>query len=113
VVVALLVLAAPWLLKGLAMLGVLVHAIALPPERTPRLIYRDGRVAVPDLELRDLELGPRTTYTRLWVRFDLRGPGCALETLLIADQVAPEVWRVLQAELRRFRGSAGNEAAAK
>jgi hypothetical protein len=114
VVVALAVLAAPWLLKGLALLCVLVHAIALPPERTLRMVYRsDGRVAVPELGLYDLELGPGTLYTRGWVRFDLKGAGRALETLLLADQVSPEVWRALQAELRRFRANAGNAGAAK
>jgi hypothetical protein len=112
-VAALLTLAAPWLLKGLALLDVLVHAIALPPERTSRMVYRDGRVAVPELGLEDLELGPRTVCTRVWVRFDLKGAGRTLETLLLVDQVSPEVWRALQAELRRFRASDGNAATAK
>jgi hypothetical protein len=111
---ALVVLAAPWLLKGLALLVVLVHAIALPPERALRMLYRgDGRVAVPELGLDDLELGPRTLYTWGWVRLDLRGAGEALDVLLLADQVSPEVWRALQAELRRFRARDGNASAAK
>jgi hypothetical protein len=114
VAAALLVLAAPWLLKGLALLILLVHAIALAPERAPRLVYRsDGRAAVPEIGLDDLVLGPRTQYARGWVRFDLRGAGRALDILLLADQVEPEVWRALQVELRRFRASCGNAASAK
>jgi hypothetical protein len=113
VVAGLIVLAAPWLLRALASLVLLMHAIALAPERTPRMIYRDGRVAVPELGLDDLELGPRTGYTWGWVRFELRGAGRAFDALLLADQFTPAVWRALQAELRRFREHDGNAAAAK
>jgi hypothetical protein len=113
VVAALLVLAAPWLLEALGSLTVLVHAIALAPERALRVVYRrDGRVAVPELALDELTLGPRTLYTRGWVRFDLCGAGRRVETLLLVDQVSPEVWRTLQAELRRFRTADGNARSA-
>lgn len=107
-------LGAPWLLKCLAVLVVLVHAIALPPEPAPRMVYRSGgRVALPDLGLDDLALGARTLFTIFWVRFDLRGPGRALDILLLADQVDPVAWRELQAELRRFRAGDGNADRAK
>ncbi len=107
-------LGVPPLLKGLALLCVLVHSIALPPERAPRIVYRgDGSVRVPELGLDDLTLGPHTCYTASWVRFDLRGSGPALVVLLLADQVAPEAWRQLQTELRRHRPSEGNDAVAK
>ena len=114
VIGALLVLAAPWLLRALGLLTVLVHAIALAPERTLRVVYRrdDGRFAVPELALDDLRLGPRTLFTRSWVRFDLRGSGHRVEILLLVDQVSREAWRTLQAELRRFRATAGNAGAA-
>ena len=113
-VAAVVVLGAPWLLKGLALLCVLVHAIALPPERAPRIVYRsDGRIELPELGLDDLTLGPRTRYTASWVRFDLRGKERALLVLLLADQIAPEAWRRLQTALRRLRPSEGNDATAK
>jgi hypothetical protein len=90
-----------------------VHAIALAPERARRVVIRgDGRVAVPELGLDDLRLGPRTLYTRSWVRLDLCGAGCRVETLLLVDQVSPQAWRTLQAELRRFRAADGNAGAA-
>jgi hypothetical protein len=114
VIAAIVVLGAPWVPKALALLIALVHAIALAPERTPRVIYRSGgRVAVPELGLDELTLGPRTRYTTGWIRFDLRGGGRALDILLLADQVEPAIWRALQAELRRIRPAVGNEAAAK
>jgi len=113
-VAALVVLAAPWLLKALVLLTVLVHAIALAPERAPRVVYRsDGRIAIPERGLDDLTLGPRTLYTRSWVRLDLEGEGRRVEILLLVDQVSPEVWRALQAQLRRFRGHDGNADPAK
>jgi hypothetical protein len=111
---AFLVLGAPWLLKGLAVLVVLVHALALPPEPAPRMVYRSGgRVALPGVGVEDLALGPGTLFTTGWVRFDLRGSGRALDILLLADQVDSATWRELQAELRRFRADDGNAGYAK
>jgi len=111
---SLLLLGAPWLLKGLGLVTVLVRAVALAPGPTLRIVYRsDGRVALPDLGLDDLVLGPRTRYTTSWVRFDLRGGPAAVDILLTADQVDPGVWRALQAELRRIRPAGGNAAAVK
>jgi hypothetical protein len=108
------VLGAPWLLKGLALLVLLVHAIALPPERARRVVFRsDGRVTLPELGLDGLTLGPGTLFTTRWVRLDLRGCGSALDILLLADQVDPAAWHALQVELRRLRASAGNATPAK
>lgn len=114
VAAALGVLGAPWLLKGLALLVVLVHAIALPPERARRVVFRsDGRVTLPELGLEDLTLGPGTLFTTRWVRLDLRGSGRALDILLLADQVDPALWHALQVKLRGFRASGGNARRAK
>jgi hypothetical protein len=114
VAAALALLGAPWLLKGLALLVLLVHAIALAPERAGRVVIRrDGRVTLPELGLDDLALGPRTLFTTHWVRLDLRGSGGAFDILLLADQVDPVAWHTLQVELRGFRASAGNARRAK
>jgi hypothetical protein len=102
VLVALALLGAPWLLKAAAAIGVFVHSIAFRPRRTPRLIFRGGRVAVPELEREDLALGRRTRHCGLWIRLDLRGPGRALDILLLVDQVDPTVWRTFRAELARL-----------
>jgi hypothetical protein len=102
VLAALAMLGAPWVLKSAAGLAALAHSIAFRPRRTPRLILSAGRVAVPELELENLALGRRTRHSSLWVRLDLRGPGGALDILLLADQVDPILWRMLRAELARL-----------
>jgi len=88
--------------KATFAMAALAHAIVQRPRRTPRLVLRAGRVALPELELDDLALGPRTRHCGLWVRLDLRGAGRALDILLLADQVDPIVWRTLRAELARL-----------
>ncbi len=98
---ALPLLGAPWPLKAAAAVAALAHSIAFRPRRTPRLVWRAGRVSVPDLELVDLALGRRTRHCGLWIRLDLRGPGRALDILLLADQLDPILWRMLRAELAR------------
>jgi hypothetical protein len=114
VAAALAALGAPWLLKGLALLVLLVHAIALAPERARRVVLRrDGRVTLPELGLDELTLGPRTLFTTRWVRLDLRGAGGALDILLLADQVDPVAWHTLQVALRGVRASGGNARRAK
>jgi hypothetical protein len=90
------------MLKAAAALAALAHSVVFRPRRTPRLVLRAGRVALPERELEDLVLGPRTRHSGLWVRFDLRGAGRALDILLLADQVDPIVWRTLRAELARL-----------
>jgi hypothetical protein len=102
VVAALALLGAPWMLKGAAALAVLAHAVGFRPRRTPRLVWRNGRLDLPDLELDDLALGPRTRHCRLWIRLDLRGAGRVLDILLLADQIEPALWRTLRAELARL-----------
>jgi hypothetical protein len=88
-------------LKGAAALATLAHAVGFRPRRTPRLVWTDGRVAMPELGLHDLGVGRRTRHCRLWIRLDLRGAGRGLDLLLLADQVEPELWRRLRAELAR------------
>ena len=108
---ALALLGAPWPLKAAAALAVLAHSIAFRPRRTPRLRLSAGRVAVPELELENLVLGRRTRHCGLWVRLDLRGPGRALDILLLVDRVDPSLWRSLRAELARLmpaRAAGGN-----
>jgi hypothetical protein len=102
-------LGAPVLVKSLALLVLVVHAIALPPERALGVVLgRDGRVAVPELGLTDLTLGPRTLFTENWVRFDLRGSDRPLNIVLLSGQVDPLSWHALQARLRSFREEGGN-----
>jgi hypothetical protein len=103
VLAALALLGAPWILKAAAAVAALAHFIAFRPRRTPRLVLSAGRVAVPELELEDLALGRRTRHCGLWIRLDLRGPGRALDILLLADQVDPILWRMLRAELARLK----------
>ena len=106
---ALVLLGAPWVLKGPAALAALAHAVVLRPRRTPRLVWRRGRVSLPELGLDDLTLGGRTRHCRLWIRLDLRGPGCVLDILLLVDQIEPVLWRTLRAELARLAlDTAGN-----
>jgi hypothetical protein len=111
VLAALALLGAPWPLKAAAALAALAHSIAFRPRRTPRLLLSAGRVAVPELELENLALGRRTSHCGLWARLDLRGPGRALDILLLVDQVDPIVWRTLRAELARLmpEGAAGDD----
>jgi len=108
VLAAFALLGAPWTIKSLALLATLAHAAVFRPRATPRLVWRgDGRVAVPDLELYDLTLGPRSRHSALWIRLDLRAPGRrALDILLLADQLDAGVWRSFRAELNRLRTGA-------
>jgi hypothetical protein len=100
---SLALLGVPWALKAAAALAALAHSIAFRPRRTPRLLFSAGRVAVPELELENLPLGRRTRHCGLWVRLDLRGPGRALDILLLVDLVDPMLWRTLRAELARLK----------
>jgi len=102
VLAALVLLGAPWVLKGPAALATLAHAVVLRPRRTPRLVWRRGRVSLPELGLDDLTLGGRTRHCRLWIRLDLRGSGRVLDILLLVDQIEPVLWRTLRAELARL-----------
>jgi len=102
VLAALALLGVPLILKAAAAVAALAHSIAFRPRRTPRLVFRAGRVAVPELELDDLVLGRRTRHCGLWVRLELRGRGRVLDILLLADQVDPILWRTLRAELARL-----------
>jgi len=102
VLAALALLGAPWMLKAAAAVAALAHSIAFRPRRTPRLVFSAGRVAVPELALEDLAVGPRTRHCGLWIRLDLRGPGRAVHILLLADQVDPTLWRMLRGELARL-----------
>ena len=90
------------MLKGAAALAALAHAVVFHPRRTPRLVWRNGRVDLPELGIDDLTLGRRTRHCRLWIRLDLRAPGRALDILLLADQVEPVLWRTLRADLARL-----------
>ena len=104
VLVAFALLAAPWAIKSLALLATVAHAAAFRPRATPRLVWRgDGRIAVPELELYDLSLGPRSRHSALWIRLDLRAGGRALDILLVADQLDAAAWRSLRSELNRLR----------
>ena len=102
VLAALVLLGAPLILKAVVAVAAVAHSVAFRPRRTPRLVLRAGRVAVPELELEGLALGRRTRHCGLWVRLDLRGQGRALDILLLADRVDPILWRTLRAELARL-----------
>jgi len=65
VLAALALLGAPWILKGAVALAALAHAVAFRPRRTPRLVWRDRRVDLPELELDGLALGSRTRHCGL------------------------------------------------
>ena len=97
-------LGAPWPVKSVVLLALLVHAAVFRPRPTPRLVWRgDGRVALPELGLEDLVLGPRTRHCGLWIRFDLLAADHALDILLVVDQLDEVRWRTLRAELERMR----------
>ncbi len=98
---ALALLGAPWQMKVVGALAALAHSIVFRPRRTPRIVLRAGRVAVPALGLEDLALGRRTRHCGLWIRLDLRGAGRSLDILLLADQIEPNLWRMLRSELAR------------
>jgi hypothetical protein len=96
-------LGAPWLPKVLGAIAALAHAAVFRPRCAPRLVWRGGRVAVPELGLQDLALGPRSRHCGLWIRLDLRGAGRVLDILLLTDQLEPATWRALRAELARVQ----------
>lgn len=102
VLAAIALVGGPWLLKAAAAIAALAHSIVFRPRHAPSLVFRAGRVAVPELELEDLALGRRTRHCGLWVRLELRGRGRVLDILLLADQVDPMLWRTLRAELARL-----------
>jgi hypothetical protein len=98
------------MLKAGAALAALTHAAVFRPRRAPRLVWLDGRVALPELELEGLACGRRTRHCRLWIRLDLRGSGRVLDILLLVDQIEPVLWRSLRAELARLAlDAAGGE----
>jgi hypothetical protein len=104
VLAAFALLGAPWSVKCLALLATLAHAAVFRPRPTPRLIWRgDGHVALPELGLTDLRLGPRSRHCGLFIRLDLRGADRALDILLLADQLDAALWRTLRADLQRVR----------
>jgi hypothetical protein len=84
-----------------------LHSVARYPSSAAETLARgaDGLWSVPALGLDGLSIGYRTRYTTFWVRLELVGAARPLDMLLLADQLDPESWRVLQAILRR-RGSA-------
>jgi hypothetical protein len=103
VLAALAMLGAPGVPKVLAAIAALAHAAVFRPRCAPRLVWRGGRVTVPELGVHDLTLGPRSRHCGLWIRLDLRGAGRTLDVLLLADQLEPETWRTLRAELARVQ----------
>ena len=106
VLAAFVLLGAPWPLRSLAVLATLAHAFAFRPKSAPRVVWLgEGRVALPELGLDDLRLGPRSRHSALWIRLDVRGAGRAIDILLLADQLDPTVWRTLRAELNRLRSA--------
>jgi len=103
VLAAFVLLGAPWLFKCLGLLATLVHAAALRPRPTPRLVqHDDGRVSLPELGLESLRLGPRTRHCGLWIRLDLRGAGRVVDILLLVDQLDAVSWRTFRANLNRL-----------
>jgi hypothetical protein len=106
---ALVLLGAPWKLKVAGALAALAHSIVFRPRRTPRIVLRAGRVAVPELGLEELALGRGTRHCGLWIRLDLRGAGRALDILLLADQIEPKLWRMLRSELARVAPDGGRD----
>jgi hypothetical protein len=93
-------------LHWLGFVAVVGHALLRRPEQTPPLVLlaEGGACAVPDWRTGMRPLGPRTIVAPFWARLDLGEGTPQRELLLIADQLAPEDWRHLNAVLSRARG---------
>lgn len=92
----------PWLVVA-AGAAVLTHAVWRRPSATcPELVVRPGGLwSIPAEGLDQVSIGPRTRYTRYWVRLELRGTTGSRVLVLTRDQLDPAAWRKLQAALRR------------
>lgn len=97
---AVLFVAAPWGLKAFGLVALLAHGAWRRPAPPPaRLVLgADGWCAWPG-GTAAVRLGPRTRYTRGWVRL-VDGSG-ALDILLLEDQLEPADWARLSALVRR------------
>jgi len=91
----------PWTLKLAACAALAAHAaVRRPAAPMPICRHSDGSWSLPLLALDRLALGPGTAAGPFWARLVLRGPRTVV-VVLLADQLGPEDWRRLQAELRR------------
>lgn len=103
---AVALVAAPEVIKVLAVLAIVWHGVVRRPHARPSLVVvtADGFCAVPEWATGRRAIGPRTLLCPFWIRLDLgRGPW-RRDILLLADQVPPEDWRRLRALLARMRG---------
>jgi len=90
----------PW--KCLALLGLTSHAVWRYPPRVPGLVRGcAGEWAVPDLGRSGLQLSPESRDGGWWIRLALTDAQGSLGWVLLSDQLDPDAWRALQAELRR------------
>ncbi len=99
---AVLASAVPALPAAAALAALFAHAWLRrpgPPVRLER--SREGGWALPAEGLRGFVLAPGSAVGPFWVHLRLEGPGGRRAVLLLRDQLDPETWRGLQAELRR------------
>ena len=103
---------AAWWLKGLAVLGVVVHGVVGRPAATPTpiLVAEDGSCRMPTLGAAWLVPGPQTRLAAGWVRLSLVDGARIHDILLCVDQVDAASWAHLNARLRR-RPVAGTSGA--
>lgn len=90
----------PW--KCLALLGLTSHAVWRYPPTAPGLVRGwTGEWAVPGLGRSGLQLSPESHDGGWWIRLALTDAQGSLGWVLLSDQLHPDAWRALQAELRR------------
>lgn len=98
-------LSVPLELAGVAL--TLAHALARRPARPTTLLrHEDGSWSVPERGMTGLALGEGTSLGPFWIALHLGAGRRRASLLLLRDQLDPETWRALQAELRRLRADA-------
>lgn len=96
-----LLVAASWELKAIGLVTLVAHGVRRRPAPPPAqlVLGADGSCVWPDA-IAAVRLGPRTRYTRGWVRLVDRSG--ALDILLLDDQLEPDDWARLSALVRRM-----------
>jgi hypothetical protein len=103
---AVVLVAAPALLRLALFLAVLGHATNRRPRAIPAVVVIsvEGRCLIPDWGADYLPLGPGTLICWLWVRLELGTGPRQRDLVLFADQLSAGDWARLRAKLRRTRG---------